>query len=574
MAQIFFIHKREDRPAADFILRCFAATNIKPLVVECSDETLIFEPGKQFEQTVNNMGAVFILFTSAMANNKFLRSQIESVCNFAAAKDVWLFEPAEQLGKVSATIKSFKHLARFEISDGWASYLQEAIKFYDDSSVPVLLATTAAGGALMAQSDKVAGGFYGLLAGLGLLCLNNSNRAEFGQPIICRNCSRSFRVHLTEGTKEFRCAACGIFYLTKNSAAFNRLIQRKKLKNGKPLPPIVQETNLLMTEQFKTPTAFISYSWDSDEHKNWVREFAARLRGEGVDVTLDQWHLTLGDPLPEFMERAVRENDFVLVVCTPNYKAKADERKGGVGYEGNIMTGELFIKYNHRKFIPILRHANWAEAAPTWLQAKTYIDLTDRRFEDNFERLAQTLHGEKPELPPLGKRSSEKSFAESPKTAATKKSKPMQVAGVSDETNEQAKNPIKIIEIVNAEITKPKMDGTRGSGLYAVPFRLSSRPAKEWAQIFVQTWNNPPRFTSMHRPGIAKVTGDKIILDGTTIEEVEKYHRDTLLAVIEKTNQEYGEYQARLKSEAERKRQREGEHDASIGNVLKRIKFE
>ncbi|HEX9959776.1 MAG TPA: toll/interleukin-1 receptor domain-containing protein, partial [Pyrinomonadaceae bacterium] len=144
-----------------------------------------------------------------------------------------------------------------------------------------------------------------------------------------------------------------------------------------------------MTEPIKTPKAFISYSWDNDDHRNWVRELASRLRHEGIDVMLDQWHLAPGDPLPEFMERAVRENDFVILVCTPNFKAKADERKGGVGYEGNIMTGELFIKYNHRKFIPVLRHDNWEEAAPSWLQAKRYLDLTDPRFGENFEKLVQ-----------------------------------------------------------------------------------------------------------------------------------------------------------------------------------------
>jgi hypothetical protein len=37
------------------------------------------------------------------------------------------------------------------------------------------------------------------------------------------------------------------------------------------------------------PTAFISYSWDDEEHKAWVKQLAARLRGDGVDVALDQW---------------------------------------------------------------------------------------------------------------------------------------------------------------------------------------------------------------------------------------------------------------------------------------------
>ena len=59
-------------------------------------------------------------------------------------------------------------------------------------------------------------------------------------------------------------------------------------------------------------SAFISYSWDSEAHKLWVRELATRLRTSGVDITLDQWHLAPGDQLPQFMESAVRDSDFVL----------------------------------------------------------------------------------------------------------------------------------------------------------------------------------------------------------------------------------------------------------------------
>jgi hypothetical protein len=42
-----------------------------------------------------------------------------------------------------------------------------------------------------------------------------------------------------------------------------------------------------------------------------VRDLASRLRSDGVDAGLDCWKLAPGDQLPEFMERAVRENDFV-----------------------------------------------------------------------------------------------------------------------------------------------------------------------------------------------------------------------------------------------------------------------
>ena len=77
------------------------------------------------------------------------------------------------------------------------------------------------------------------------------------------------------------------------------------------------EARTLMAVSHKTA---ISYSWDDEVHKTWVREFATRLRGDGVDVTLDQWHLGLGERLPEFMESLVRDSRFVLIIGTQGYK--------------------------------------------------------------------------------------------------------------------------------------------------------------------------------------------------------------------------------------------------------------
>jgi hypothetical protein len=115
----------------------------------------------------------------------------------------------------------------------------------------------------------------------------------------------------------------------------------------------------------KLPSAFVSYSWDSDTHKAWVKDLAARLRADGIDVTLDHWSLAPGDQLPAFMEAAVRANDFVLIVCTPRYRDRSDQRMGGVGYEGDIMTAEVMAKRDHRKFIPILRSGEWDAASPS-----------------------------------------------------------------------------------------------------------------------------------------------------------------------------------------------------------------
>ncbi len=61
---------------------------------------------------------------------------------------------------------------------------------------------------------------------------------------------------------------------------------------------------------------FVSYSWDTEEHKKWALALANRLREHGIDAIIDQTHLSLGARSPEFMECSVRESGRVLVVCT------------------------------------------------------------------------------------------------------------------------------------------------------------------------------------------------------------------------------------------------------------------
>jgi hypothetical protein len=132
--------------------------------------------------------------------------------------------------------------------------------------------------------------------------------------------------------------------------------------------------------------------------------------------------------------------------------------------------------------------------------------------------------------------------------------------------------PIKVEGIIVEEVTEPRNDETPGSALYAVPFRLSDAPTATWAKLFVDSWNLPPRFTSMHRPGIARVEGDRIILDGTTIEEVKRYHLDTLKLAVSEANRLFAEEKhssARQATTSQSRRQRHREHVAEVAKSLK-----
>jgi TIR domain-containing protein len=307
-----------------------------------------------------------------------------------------------------------------------------------------------------------------------------------------------------------------------------------------------------------TTTAFVSYSWDDDEHKAWARGLAERLRADGVVATLDQWAAVPGDQLPELMERAIADNKHVLIVCTPRYKSRSERREGGVGYEGDIITAEVLQTRNHRKFIPILRRGDWREAAPSWLAGKYYIDLRDgARYEAQYQDLLSTLLGSRPAPPPVAVITSQ------PKVQATPVNQPRPES-----------EPVRIVGVIADQVGEPRNDGTRGSALYAVPFRLSRRVSHDWAQVFEQVWNRPPQFTSMHRPGIARVSGDQIVLDGTTVEEVQRYHRDTLVLCVKETNRIITEHEHKIRMAEEEERRRSEEHQARVRDLSGKIKFD
>lgn len=151
--------------------------------------------------------------------------------------------------------------------------------------------------------------------------------------------------------------------------------------------------------------AFISYSWGNDAHMAWVKELATRLRKDGVDVTLDRWVNVLGDRLTKFMTQSVLENDYVLIVCSPEYKQKASRPTGGVRYEGDLMSAEIYATGEDRKFIPVLREGDIHSAFPTWLaKDKLYADLRgDPYSEESYLVLLNTLlYGRHETFPPVG----------------------------------------------------------------------------------------------------------------------------------------------------------------------------
>jgi len=159
----------------------------------------------------------------------------------------------------------------------------------------------------------------------------------------------------------------------------------------------------------RNPRVFLSYSWDSEAHRRWVLKLAADLIRSGVHVLVDEWDLPdFNDDLHLFMESGIRDSDFVLLVCTPRYAERANARKGGVGVESAIITGEFYEAAKAGKFLPIIRKRarHQANSAPSYLKTRYAIDFTDDpSYRAKLDELLRRLFGQprfrRPELGPI-----------------------------------------------------------------------------------------------------------------------------------------------------------------------------
>ena len=163
---------------------------------------------------------------------------------------------------------------------------------------------------------------------------------------------------------------------------------------------------------------FLSYSWEGDDHKAWVKGLAERLQANGIQVIFDRWHLKLGQDKLHFMESAVADSDYVAIICTEEYANRANQREGGVGWESMIITSEIAEHILTDKFIPILRKGTFKTSLPRYLKTRMGVNLMGDPYNDNaYEELLRKFHGEPIAPPPIGaKPDFSKRTATKPKT--------------------------------------------------------------------------------------------------------------------------------------------------------------
>jgi hypothetical protein len=141
---------------------------------------------------------------------------------------------------------------------------------------------------------------------------------------------------------------------------------------------------------------FLSYSWTSTSHRDFVLTLAERLMEDGVHVILDIWDLNEGDDKYAFMEKMVTDETIsrVLIISDKKYAEKADKKKGGVGTESQIISSEVYAKAKQSKFIPIVAEFEaGVPCLPAFLKSRIFIDLSDQeKYYSEYEKIVRHIY--------------------------------------------------------------------------------------------------------------------------------------------------------------------------------------
>ena len=174
-------------------------------------------------------------------------------------------------------------------------------------------------------------------------------------------------------------------YLFSSPDVFKAFVEDWERLTHKPYDFVLDKNGIM-----KKKTIFITYSWESEIHNQWVKKLSDDL-AKWFDVRIDS-RLPLGADLNVFMEQSITKADKVLLILTKEYKRRADSRLNGVGYETNVITDNYTSSQNTLKFIPIIREASKSEVYPIYLGNKLGLDMTDdQSYNSNLNTLIENL---------------------------------------------------------------------------------------------------------------------------------------------------------------------------------------
>jgi Sulfatase-modifying factor enzyme 1/TIR domain len=155
------------------------------------------------------------------------------------------------------------------------------------------------------------------------------------------------------------------------------------------------------------PRVFISYSHDSDEHRDRVLGLADRLRADGIDAMIDQYIQSPPEGWTTWCEGEIRKASFVPMVCTETYLRRVNgEEEPGKGY-GVLWEARLIRQHVYdsgsvsSKFVPVLFADGSHDHVPTPVKGGSIYRVES---DEGYEGLYRLLTNQpRVRMPVLGK---------------------------------------------------------------------------------------------------------------------------------------------------------------------------
>ncbi|HEY0173033.1 MAG TPA: TIR domain-containing protein [Pyrinomonadaceae bacterium] len=139
------------------------------------------------------------------------------------------------------------------------------------------------------------------------------------------------------------------------------------------------------SQRLKRPECFVSYAWGEREQERWVeRSLATDLQKAGIGVVLDRWeNERVGASVARFVER-IEGCDRVIVVGTPLYRKKYENRETDTGYvvaaEVDMIANRLLgMEADKESVLPLLLKGDKKSALPPLLQGRVFADFRQER---------------------------------------------------------------------------------------------------------------------------------------------------------------------------------------------------
>jgi len=161
-----------------------------------------------------------------------------------------------------------------------------------------------------------------------------------------------------------------------NEKSYSQLVFEYEKINGR-MPQseksiIEQVLKLLSSDRNKKITIFVTYAYESEEHRERVICLTNDLRKMGFEAIMDESMKSNIKNIDAMMTEGLK-SDKIIIVLSEKYKEKADNQKGGVWDEFKVITKDL--EKNGNKYI--------------------FVSLDTVSTDNQFEKISPLLMGKR-----------------------------------------------------------------------------------------------------------------------------------------------------------------------------------